>query len=487
MRDPIEQLPYDLLISIFSLLSIPDLIAAQRVSRTWLSYLSTEHRLYQKVSFIDSKQPIPLKIMLQVIRISRGRISSLEFNTTTLRHLTPLVPIYPHLQQLVIRHEAGYLSALFKIAFKFEETYFPLPNLRKAIFQDCFLLDNEISTLLSMAPNLEDLECRAAAVNIELDTASIHLDLPDLPDHSKGQKLKRLKIEHYSERLIASTGDVEAFPHRRLRSPVILRSLPNLEELTLGQESLQVLDLTLNPKIRYLDFLPRSPVISFLQPPPSLQICLNAPQLNRQRPDTYPYSWPPGCQPPEHPLGHQGIQIQLWENPPRFQSLSIYCLLAHRDILPNALSNSYESLVALRLKFALQPSIRGHYNNHSLLLGFELRRLPEFLAGFVNLRFLDLSGCESVDDDRLIPLAALSLEYLCLARTSVTSTGVCDFLARTKGTLKELNVVETDVGVKIAAVAHGLGVKLEIDYPGKPMPGAVYVTLYSRNRLTATP
>lgn len=450
------------MISIFSYLSFPEIIAAQRVSRGWLSYLVTEPRLYRSVSFLNSKHQIPLKALRAAIAISHGRILSLEFHASTLVHLTPLAPIYPHLRRLLIKNQTGFMSTVFRIAFQMDNSniYYGLPNLRKAIFEHGILLSNEVITLLSMAPNLEELECRSARVI---------LDLLGLTDNTTQWKLKRLSIRHYSEEMTRLPAGLEASVHARLiRTPAILRFLPYLEELTLGIDSLQVMDLTLNTRLRYLDFLPRSAVVSFIQPPASLQVCLNAPVLNRHLPDAHPTIWPPE----NDNAVHIGEHVQLWGNPPRFESVSLAAVPSDIDILPRALCNSYDSLKALRMKFvSWNWAVRNSESER--VIEQQLNALPSFLTLFENLRYLDVSESKA-DDSFLARLPVVSLEYLCLARTSVTSSGAVHFLLRSRGKLRGINLVETQVGGEVGEVAETLGVKMETTYPGHPMPGVIH-------------
>lgn len=336
--------------------------------------------------------------------------------------------------------------------------YFNLPKLRTAVFHQGMLLNNEVITLLSMAPNLEELECRSALVK---------LDFLDLTDNTTQWNLKRLNIKHYSEEK-HSLGLEESVQARLIRTPAILRFLPYLEELTLGIDSLQVMDLTWNPRIRYVDFLPGSSVTSFIQPPASLQICLNAPVLNRHLPDSHPTIWPPG---EDREPSLIGSHVQLWTNPPQFVSLSLSCVPSHIEILPRALCNSYDSLTALRIKF-LSWSWSVRSSDSERVITQQLDNLPEVLNLFDNLRFLDISDSKA-DDVFLARLSPLSLEYLCMARTSVTSRGVLHFLSKSQGSLKVINVVDTKVGFEVVQVAENLGLKMELIYPGHPMPREV--------------
>lgn len=48
------------------------------------------------------------------------------------------------------------------------------------------------------------------------------------------------------------------------------------------------------------------------------------------------------------------------------------------------------------------------------------------------------------------------------------------FSVKVKTTLREINVMETQVGAEVGELAASLGVKMEISYPGKPIPGAIY-------------
>jgi len=452
------RLPEDVLITIFSNLSFPEIIAAQRVSKVWLSYLVTEPRLYRRVSFLDSKRQIPLKALRAAIAISHGRISSLEFNASTLVHLTPLAPIYPYLKRLLIKHQTGFMSTVFRIAFQMGNSniYYNLPNLRTAIFKQGILISNEVVTLFSMAPNLEELECKSARVI---------LDLLGLTDNTTQWKLKKLSIHHYSEEMSRLPAGLEASIHAGLiRTPAILRFLPYLEELTLGIDSLQVMDLSLNTKLRYLDFLPGSAVTSFMQPPSTLRVCLNAPVLNRHLPDSHPTIWPPG----NNDALQVGNDIQLWGHPPSFESLSLSTVPSDIAVLPRALCNSHNSLRALRIKFvSWNWSVRSSESER--VISQQLEALPSLLALFGNLRFLDVSESRA-DDLFLARLPALSLEYLCLARTSVSSSGVVRFLSKSRGKLRVINLVDTQVGVEVGEVAETFGVKMEASYPGQPMP-----------------
>ena len=178
---------------------------------------------------------------------------------------------------------------------------------------------------------------------------------PTRIDELLQDKTTAKEIKGYSERSAGPAWDVR-FPVSR-RSPLILQYLPDLEELVLGLDSLLVMDLTMNPKIRYLDFLPGSSVISFIQPPPGLEVCLNTPQLCGFNFDI------------ETPLVSQSDQgdrrLQLWTNPPRFKSMSMG--LVRPAGLPRALCNSYESLVTVAFwspprfsRLASRESIPGY-------------------------------------------------------------------------------------------------------------------------------
>src|SRR5947207_2133038 len=244
--DPIQCLSDDIWMSILSYLSHPELISAQRVSKRWLHALVPAPSLHRKVYFINSKHQISLKTLRTFISMANEKISSFEFDADTMMHLTPLVPIYPHLQRLIIEHKTGVMSTIFSIAFQLSDgLYHNLPNLRTAIFHRGMLLNNEILTLVTIAPNLEELQCYRAI---------IWLDRLELMKYCK---IRRLRIEGYSERSANSAWGG--------RSPSILQYLPDLEELVLGLDSLLVMDLTMNSKIRYIDFLPSSSVFSFIQ------------------------------------------------------------------------------------------------------------------------------------------------------------------------------------------------------------------------------
>ena len=461
MRDPVQRLPDDLLITIFSFLPFHEVIAAQRVSRGWLHYLVTNPYLLQHVTFLNTKHPITLKTLRTVIAVSEGRIKTLEFSADSMMHLTPLVPVYPHLQQLTIELKTGIMGTIFNIAFQSAPgAYYTLPSLRVAIFKHGMLLNNEIVIILSMAPNLEELECRSSLVDCE------RIELLGNMTH----KLKKLRIAHYSERMEYRPQLEEQTHGRLMRSPMILRLLPSLQELVLGIDALQVLDLTLNPMLRYLDLLPRSHILSFIQPPPGLQVCLNAPQLNRFLPDTYPPTWPPS----ETETYHLGMEVQLWANPPRFKHLSTCRVLMDTAILPQALSNSHDSLQTLRLKFGKQIPETGIFDAQTrLLMDRQLETLPDLLVLFHNLRYLDVSE-SNADNVFLEHISGLSLEYLAVARTLVTSKGVIKYLLRTQGKLKGMNIAGTDVGAPVLPVAQQFNVNLETDYPGISMPGEVY-------------
>jgi hypothetical protein len=266
LKDPIERLPNDILIIVFSCLSFPEIMALQRVSRGWRHYIVTNPLLYRNVSFLNSKHQISLRTLRTIIALANDRIFSLEFSADTLMHLTPLAPIYPYLQRLIVEQKNGIMATIFNIAFQLAPgSFYDLPNLRIAIFKHGMLLNNEFITLLCMAPNLEEFTCR---------TALVMLEQLDLFDKTKECRLKLLRIEHYIERVQPGPR-----PSRLNRSPAILPFVPLLEKLVLGMDSLQVLDLTHNCKLRYLEILAASPVFSIIQRPPSLEVCLSVPKV----------------------------------------------------------------------------------------------------------------------------------------------------------------------------------------------------------------
>ena len=453
-----ECFPDDILINIFCYLPFNEIISAQRVCRGWLSYLVTEPRLYRHVSFLNSKHPIPLKTLRAVIAICNARISSMEFNASTLMHLTPLAPIYPSIQRLVIMQETGYMGTIFHIAMRKPHVpeYYPLPQLRTAIFHCGMLLNNEVMLLLSSAPNLEELECRSAWVM---------LNLSEILDDRVKWKIKRLTVEHYQERVvhdISSPPNDDGEPHRYSRTVALTRFMEDLEELTLGVDSKTVMDLSRNTKIRYLDFTKKSTINSFIQPPSSLRVCLHAPALHRQLPDEHPTIWPPHSGEPKSLFP---FNVLLWNDPPQFRTLSLVAP-ACVEILPRALCNSYQSLVSLAVQVhRIADSPTAHFNLASVL---QTQALPDLVSPLVNLRYLDVSE-SPLDDIILARIPPLSLEYVCLARTKVTSRGVSHFIARARECLREINVVETEVGEEIELVTRPLGIELEKSYPGKPV------------------
>jgi len=383
------------------------------------------------VSFLNSKHQISLRTIRTMISVTQGRISSFEFDTTTLRHLTPLAPMYPYLQRLVINLETGYMGTIFQIAFRKEtsDLFYSLPNLRTAILQHGLLLNNEVATLLSIAPHLEELECRSAWVM---------LDFLESLDHSVQWKLKRLSIEHYSERMKPAEEIHEVVHAQVSHAPALLRFLPDLEELTLGVEYLQVMDLTSNPKIRYIDFTPKSSILSFVQPPPSLRVCLHAPVI---------------CQKVD------GRPIR-WDSPPSFISLSI---TDEKPWLATALSNSFTSLVG----FGMTSRRFGESEPRS-----PYQTVFDTLSLCVNLRYLDLS--DSGMDDISIgilgsKISSMSLRYLCLAKTQISSHGLLMFLPSAAGHVEEINVAKTEAEKRYSAAAEVHGVRITCDSP-KPFP-----------------
>ena len=449
--DPVRMLPDDLLFLIFSYLPFHDLISAQRVSRRWQAYLTTESRLYRSVSFLNSKHQIPLTTIQKVISSANSRIISLEFNLATLVHMTPLVPIYPYLERLEIMHSGKYLSHIFQIALQHSKVggYHNLPSLRIAIFHESMLLNNELVTLLCIAANLENFECQAVRVSAD--------KLDDLRDSHL--KVKRLCIHRYSQ----DRHSPPLSPSEHRKSPAaILYHLPDLEELTLGLEW-QVLDLTNNRKIRYLDCL-HGQISSFIQPPPSLQVCLNATRIHRFLPDNRPYKVPA-----------ENYPLLFWEDPPSF----VHLTLAHSEdfyIIQRVLRNSWHSLVELRLAvtdsraerdFSYPPHTDRiyHPSAYDPTLTFEEMMSPlqslrilgiDFWADFSrrNLEFLKLRL------PVLSSLERLSISFAWMER-AMTSEDLVQFVRGMSGRLNELELLgHVKLEDRILQVAESNGVKI---------------------------
>jgi F-box-like len=429
--DPIQRFPYVVLISILSYLSFSEVVAAQRVSRQWHSYLQNEPFVYRHLSFLGSKHNISTKTLRRIVSASKGCVSSLEFTMLRLQYFAPFTSIYHHIERLVVY--GTFYDDMSKIFINKRNSSHPqVLSLRTVIFGGCRIWVEQLIQILLNTPNLEEFECKYVIGKV---------DVQGLECLGKWG-LKRLRIRYYSE--LPLEHGVELVDDNR--SPVLIRVLPELEELVLGLESSKVLDLTPNTNLRHLDFdrMYPEPIKSIIAPQ-SLEICLNA------------------------PVSALSSSLGDWGKPPSFRCLSCFAHPLTIATFPKVLFNSHQSLVALRVSYVEDDDVVRSERETIEAQDF----LSHMLASFHNLHFLNISFTNVIGDRFITRLPPLDLEYVCLARTAVTSHGVVDFLTKTKGVLKELNVVDTCVGEDVLDVARNNGVTLETEYPGKPIPGTV--------------
>ena len=413
-----------------------------------------------------------------------GCVRSLEFSAGTLMHLTPLVLMYPHLQRLVIEHNSNIMSTIFSIAFQASlGSYHQLPNLRTAIITHGVLLNNELITLISMAPHLEEIECRKAIVT---------LDLHEFEHALENCRIKRLRIKAYSEqRKMADRfmpNPRRANIHAR-DSPLILRFMPLLEELVLGIEFMQILDLSMNPRIRYVDFTRHTHVVSFPQPPPSLEVCLNARHLNGTllRSEMTDHS--------EGLDDRLKVVLKSWTDPPRLKRLSLVTAPLRPSIFSRALSNSYVSLESLSIDLSprsepLGPSFPDDFDPWEHVHLF-IDLLADHLVLFQSLRHLNILS--DLVGDRFLSRAAqvTRLEYFSVASARVGFAQVLRFLESSRSCpLKEVSVQWCKAGqqlhdydegegdmlikFKVAEVAKERGIILKTGLPPKRLYDAIY-------------
>ena len=434
-----------------------------------------------------SKHHITLRTLRTVLAMADGRVISLEFSAGTLMHLTPLVLMYPHLQRLVIEHNSNIMSTIFNIAFQVSfDSYHKLPNLRTAVITHGVLLKNELITLISIAPNLEEFQCRKAVVTLDSDA---------LENALENCRMKRLRIYAYSERRKTQpirwlSTSRQTNMHAR-HSPMILQFMPLLEELVLGIECMQILDLSANRRIRHVDFTVHSHVVSFVQPPPSLEVCLNAPHLNAT------------ILPSEMPKEELNANIdrpsgvlQPWTNPPQFKTVSLISVPLRPNIFSRAMCNSYLSLTALSIDIdKSNPKtdypglpVPDNYDSWAIERRF-IDFLAEHLVLFQSLRHLGVRS-DFVMRCFLSRVAMLkSLEYFSVSSKLVDAAAVLQFLESSQCcSLREINVHgslaaeelchnaqgDKTIAIKVGLVAESRHVKLETQDPEKILPAAIY-------------
>jgi hypothetical protein len=272
---------------------------------------------------------------------------------------------------------------------------------------------------------------------------------------------------------------------------LILRFMPLLEELVLGIEYMQTLDLSANQRIRYVDFTRHTHVVSFIQPPASLEVCLNAPHLNAtnfrvEMTDDFEAAND----------GPNGV-LKPWTDPPRLKRLSLVSPPLRPSIFSRAVCNSYLSLESL----SISSSSNGRTDSLGLPLpdnivsweneGLFLDLLGDHLILFQSLRQLNVqSGL--VGESFLSRVAQLtSLEYFSIAGAGVHALHVLQFLESSRSCpLKEVNVqgsmagqqlqgydeeeVEMTIKFKVAVVVKERGIILKTGLPPKRVHDAIY-------------
>jgi hypothetical protein len=78
-----------------------------------------------------------------------------------------------------------------------------------------------------------------------------------------------------------------------------------------------------------------------------------------------------------------------------------------------------------------------------------------------------------LDDVSIVILGSkisyMSLRYLCLAKTQISSHGLLMFLPSAAGHVREINIAKTEAEERFAAAAEVHGVRITCDSP-KPFP-----------------
>lgn len=168
--------PTEILLMVFSYLSVQDLLRCQRVSRPWRAIAVSDPSLYQNIDLTLTRKVLTLANIRALVRFAGGAIKSLKMDSPEHRFSTVCYqpPPYPAGHSTFKTHRNMHLEPLLRELEEFEMIdvsdpafgpimmslpSFPPRNLRKLLLMSALFYE-DVATICTTAPQLEHLSCK---------------------------------------------------------------------------------------------------------------------------------------------------------------------------------------------------------------------------------------------------------------------------------------------------------------------------------------
>ena|SRR2546423_10764191 len=178
--------PAEVLLMVFSYLSVQDLIRCQRVSRPWRALAVSDPSLYQYIDLTSARKVLTAANIKALGRYAGGAIKSLKMDSPEHRFSTACYqpPSYPEWHSAFKTHCNMALDPLLRELEEFEMIdvsgpafgpimmslpSFPPRSLRKLLLKSVLRYEDVVN-ICTIAPQLEHLSCKLRPVAILRDT-----------------------------------------------------------------------------------------------------------------------------------------------------------------------------------------------------------------------------------------------------------------------------------------------------------------------------
>jgi hypothetical protein len=178
--------PAEVLLMVFSYLSVQDLLRCQGVSRPWRALAVSDPSLYQYIDLTLARKVLTAANIKALVRYAGGAIKSLKMDSPEHRFSTACYqpPPYPEGHSTFKTHRNMALEPLLRELEEFEMIdvsgpafgpimmslpSFPQRNLRKLLLRSALRYE-DVATICTTAPQLEHLSCKLRFVTTLQDT-----------------------------------------------------------------------------------------------------------------------------------------------------------------------------------------------------------------------------------------------------------------------------------------------------------------------------